>query len=234
MSSITSHEKFKGVFWVVPPDGKRRPATLNLTPRQQFYGEELVEYSGDEYRLWNPFRSKISAGILRQIKEMPISPGTSLLYLGVATGTTCSHLSDMIGEHGMIYGVDFAPTPMRDFIENLAKYRRNVSPILADARNPSSYRVFMPKVDVIYSDVAQPNQAQILADNSDLLLRKGGWGLIAIKSQSIDVTESPHAIYQRETEFLKHRNFTIIEQVSLDPYEKDHALVAARFAGETE
>lgn len=231
MSSVVRHERFTGVFWALLSEGRKRLATLNLTPGRRYYDEELVEHHGAEYRLWNPFRSKISAAMLNNVSEMPISSGTALLYLGVATGTTCSHLSDIIGEHGMIYGVDFAPRPMRDFVENLANYRENVSPILADARNPLSYRMFMPKVDVVYSDVAQPNQAQILADNADLYLCKGGWGLLAIKSQSIDVTEEPSAIYERETEFLEHRNFTIIDRVNLEPYEKDHAFVVAKFAG---
>lgn len=229
MVYVSSHERFQGVFWVTSADEKRRLATLNLTPGRRFYGEELVEYEGKEYRAWNPFRSKIAAAILKGIKEFPLIPEITLLYLGVASGTTCSHLSDIVGERGYIFGVDFAPRAMRDFIENLSSHRGNVSPLLADARRPLSYRTIVPKVDVIYSDVAQPDQARIMADNAEVYLRRGGWGLMAIKARSINVAEEPSVVYKREVEFLKKRGFTLVDLVDLAPYEKAHAIVAAQY-----
>ncbi len=229
MVHISPHERFPGIFWVAGGEGERRLATLNLTPGRRFYGEELLEYEGREYRVWNPFRSKVAAAILRGIKELPISPGITLLYLGVASGTTCSHLSDIVGEEGHIFGVEFAPRAMRDFIENLSSHRGNVSPILADARRPLSYRMIVPKVDVIYADVAQPDQARILADNAEVYLRDGGWAMMAIKARSIDVAEEPSLIYGREVEYLRRKGFAVMDLADLAPYEKDHAMVVARY-----
>ena len=229
MVLITPHERFQGIFRVIWEDEKRRLATLNLTPGRRYYGEELIEYEGNEYRVWDPFRSKIAAGILKEIKTLPPLKGCTLLYLGVASGTTCSHLSDIVGKGGYIFGIDFAPRAMRDFIENLSSQRGNVSPILADARRPLSYRTIVPRVDVIYSDVAQPDQARILADNAEVYLKEGGWGLMAIKARSIDVAEEPAVVYRREVDLLKKRNFTLIDLVDLSPYEKDHALLIARY-----
>lgn len=225
---VSPHEKFRGVFWVKSEEGER-PATLNLTPGKRFYGEELLEYGGAEYRVWSTFRSKIAAAILKKIKELPIAPRITLLYLGVASGTTCSHVSDIVGAEGHIFGVDFAPRALRDFIENLARVRSNVSPILADARSPLSYRMLVSKVDTIYSDVAQPDQAKIMVDNAEVYLRSGGWGMMAIKARSIDVTEEPSVLYDREVEYLRSHGFTILDLVSLEPYEKDHAMVVAQF-----
>jgi fibrillarin-like pre-rRNA processing protein len=225
---VSSHERFEGIFWVASEEGKRL-ATLNLAPGKRVYGEELIEYKEAEYRIWNPFRSKIAAAILKEIKELPILPKITLLYLGVASGTTCSHVSDIIGTKGHIFGVDFAPRSMRDFIENLAKVRGNISPILADARSPLSYRMIVPKVEAIYSDVAQPDQAKIMADNAEVYLKNGGWGIMAIKARSIDVAEEPSVLYNREVEFLRTHGFTIVDLVNLEPYEKDHAMVVAQY-----
>ena len=61
--------------------------------------------------------------------------------------------------------------------------------MLEDARMPERYAMFISgKVDSIYCDVAQPEQAKLLADNADVFLKSQGWVMLACKSQSIDVT----------------------------------------------
>lgn len=50
-----------------------------------------------EYRAWNPFRSKLAAAILGGIDQIHIKPGVRVLYLGAASGTTVSHVSDIVG-----------------------------------------------------------------------------------------------------------------------------------------
>jgi fibrillarin-like pre-rRNA processing protein len=203
-------------------------ATLNLTPGRRFYGEQLVTVDGREYRIWSPFRSKLAAAIRKGLREMPLSRDNKVLYLGVASGTTCSHVSDIIGPGGHVWGVDFAHRPIRDLIEGLAKYRDNVSPILGDARRPRTYAVNVPKIDGIYADVAQPDQGGIVVENARVFLKSGGWAIMAIKSRSIDVTKTPRRVYEAEIEKLREGGFDIVESLELDPFEKDHALVVAR------
>ncbi|MEM2127477.1 MAG: fibrillarin-like rRNA/tRNA 2'-O-methyltransferase, partial [Candidatus Bathyarchaeia archaeon] len=116
---IEIHELFQGVFEILMED-RRILATVNLTPGIDVYGEQLIRVGDVEYRAWSPFRSKLAAAILRGLKNMPISKGMKVLYLGVASGTTCSHISDIVGDEGHIWGVDFAPRPLRDLIEKLA------------------------------------------------------------------------------------------------------------------
>jgi fibrillarin-like pre-rRNA processing protein len=218
---------FPGVYRLEGEAGKPI-ATLNLTPGKRFYGEKLVTVDGAEYRTWNPFRSKLAAGIVKGLGEMPLSRGDKVLYLGVASGTTCSHVSDIIGIEGHVWGVDFAPRPIRDLIEGLAKHRDNVSPILGDARRPRTYALNVPKVDGIYADVAQPDQGGIVVENARVFLKSGGWVILAVKSRSIDVTKAPRMIYEAEIEKLSAGGFDIVESLELDPFEKDHALVVAR------
>ena len=218
---------FQGVYRLDGEAGKSL-ATLNLTPGRRFYGEQLVTVEGKEYRTWNPFRSKLAAGIVKGLGEMPLSRGDKVLYLGVASGTTCSHVSDIIGAGGHVWGVDFAPRPIRDLVEGLAKHRDNVSPILGDARRPKTYAINVPKVDGIYADVAQPDQGGIVVENARVFLKSGGWAVMAVKSRSIDVTKAPRMIYEAEMEKLEEGGFEVIESLELDPFEKDHALVVAR------
>ncbi len=207
-------------------DGTSRLGTKNLAPTFTVYGENLVSDGGEEYRAWDAYRSKLAAAILKNLDALSIRPGKSVLYLGSASGTTASHVSDIVGESGRVYCVEFAQRSMRELIDTLCGHRSNVYPILADARLPERYKAMLNPVDVIYSDVAQPEQAKILADNADLFLKLGGSALIAIKSRSVDVTMEPKDVYKQEIEVLRHRRFSILQTVKLDPYEKDHALVS--------
>lgn len=224
---VSPHQRFEGIYWVRFEDNSRRLATENLSPGHAVYGEELVKHRRKEYRVWDAFRSKLAAAILKDTKEITIAPGKSVLYLGAASGTTASHVSDIIGKEGLVYCVEFAQRTMRELIENVCSYRPNMSPILADARRPSSYRALVSPVDSIYCDIAQPEQARILADNADLFLKDPGRAMIAVKSRSVDVTLSPSTVFSRETRTLVERGFKILDTVRLEPYEKDHAMIVA-------
>ncbi len=224
-ANVRRHDKFEGVYWIALDDGGRRLATKNLAPSVSVYGEALVRSDDIEYRTWDAYRSKLAAAIIRNISSMPIQPGKAVLYLGSASGTTTSHVSDIVEEKGRVYCVEFAQRSMRELIDTLCQHRSNVYPILADARLPEKYQPLVSPVDVIYSDVAQPEQARILADNADLFLKPKGSALIAIKSRSVDVTMEPADVFKQEIEILRKRNFDILQTVRLEPYEKDHALV---------
>jgi len=217
-----------GIFEVTVGE-KRVLATMNLTPGRTVYGEQLIHDGEVEYRSWNPYRSKLAAALLKEIRNIPITPGSRVLYLGVASGTTCSHVSDIVGTEGHVWGVDFAPRPLRDLIDNLSRYRGNISPILGDARRPESYRALVPGVNVIYADVAQPDQSKIVAGNAEFFLRPGGWVMMAIKSRSVDVNRPPQQVYGEQVKELKDRGFDVVELVELEPYEKDHAMAVARY-----
>lgn len=229
MSVVDVSEVFPAVYRVTLEDGASRLATVNLDPGFSVYGEKLVRYRGREYRLWDAYRSKLAASILKGLKNLPIKPGCTVLYLGVATGTTCSHVSDIVGLEGHVYGVEFAPRVMREFLMNVSDRRRNVTPIMADARLPETYQVIPEAVDVVYCDVAQPHQAKILLDNVRLYLKDGGWIMLAIKAASIDVTREPSEVYRREIETLRKGGLKIMETLHLEPYDKAHAMVTAEY-----
>ena len=226
---VESHPYFQGVFKVILEDGSERFATKNLTPNRTVYGEKLVKSGGEEYRVWDPFRSKLAAAIMKGLKHLPIKKNNRVLYLGAASGTTASHVSDIIGKDGLVYCIEFSPRSIRDLIDNVCRFRENMAPILADGRFPMRYASLVSKVDVIYCDIAQPEQARILAENAKVFLKKGGWIMLAVKARSIDVTKEPSEIYRREIDVLKREGFDIKEVVNLEPYEKDHAMVVAEY-----
>ena len=201
--------------------------TRNLTPGITYYGEPVFIVDDVEYRSWNPTRSKLGAVILKGLKEMPIKPGSLVLYLGVASGTTVSHVSDIVGDKGHIWGLDFAPRAVRDLLDNVIRNRKNISPILGDARQPASYSTLVQPVDVVFADVAQPDQAKIIVDNARHYLRKGGYVMLSIKARSIDVKETPSSIYEGQIKIMEDAGFTVKETIELDPFEKDHAMVIA-------
>jgi rRNA 2'-O-methyltransferase fibrillarin (EC 2.1.1.-) len=106
--------------------------------------------------------------------------------------------------------------------------RRNVIPILADARYPEQYAHIVKAVDIAYIDIAQPFQAKILADNADVYVKKHGYAMLVIKAMSIDVTKEPSETFKREIDVLKDRGYEILDMVHLEPYDTAHAMVIAR------
>ncbi|OQU98822.1 hypothetical protein CLAIMM_04549 isoform 2 [Cladophialophora immunda] len=213
--------------------------TKNLTPGESVYGEKRISVDspstnaadGDapvtktEYRVWNPFRSKLAAGILGGLDDIYIRPGASVLYLGAASGTSVSHVADIVGPTGRVYAVEFSHRSGRDLI-TMATHRTNVIPIIEDARHPLRYRMLVGMVDVIFADVAQPDQARIVGLNAHLFLKVGGGVLVSIKANCIDSTAKPEVVFANEVKKMREERIKPKEQLTLEPFERDHCIVA--------
>lgn len=206
-------------------NGRRVLHTRNLAPGKRVYNEDLLVRNGVEYRSWDPFRSKLAAAILKGLPADVIGEGSKVLYLGASTGTTASHVSDLVGPGGMVVGVEFAPRVAREFVEHVARERRNVIPFVADARNPEKYSV--AEFDVLYCDIAQPDQTEIAIANHDRLVKKGGSLLLVVKARSIDVLKEPGDVFREESRKLEKAGFKVLKVIELSPFDKDHALIQA-------
>ncbi|XP_076640684.1 rRNA 2'-O-methyltransferase fibrillarin [Halictus rubicundus] len=207
--------------------------TLNLVPGSEVYGEKRISVEADnaekiEYRVWNPFRSKLAAAILGGVDQIHMPPGSKVLYLGAASGTTVSHVADIVGPEGLVYAVEFSHRSGRDLL-NVAKKRTNIIPIIEDARHPHKYRMLVGMVDTIFADVAQPDQARIVALNAQYFLKNGGHFVISIKASCIDSTAQPEAVFAAEVKKLVSDKLKPQEQITLEPYERDHAVVVGVF-----
>jgi fibrillarin-like pre-rRNA processing protein len=208
----------KEIFPGVYAEG-RKLYTLNTTPAQSFFDEQLLQMDGKEYREWSPMRSKLAAAIVKGLTELPIRPNCKILYLGAAHGYTVSFLSD-IARDGLILAVDFAPRVVRDLVF-VAEKRKNVLPILASANHPESYYNIAGAFDLVYQDVAQKNQIDIFLKNCNMLLKPGGFGMLALKARSVDVTQNPQMIFLAARKELE-KKLLVKDMRNLNPMQKDH------------
>ena len=209
-------EIFKNVYRI---NGKL--ATKNLVPGKKVYDEKIIRIGREEYRIWDLFRSKLAGAIAKGLKQLPITPGSIVLYLGASTGTTISHVSDIVGPDGLIIAVEVAPSCMPPLI-HLAEDRGNIAPIIEDANHPERYDI--PKVDVVYQDISQRNQVNILLKNIKRHLKPHGYYMFCVKSQSIDVTRKPRDVYKEVLKQLS-KDTRIIQTLELDPYDKHHMFI---------
>jgi len=216
----------KQTFFWIQVEGEKKLATQNLVPGNQVYNEKLVQHKGSEYRIWNPFRSKLAAAIMNDLKNFPFNQKSDVLYLGVSTGTTISHISDIVNQGGTIFGIEHASRVARDFLDRVATHRKNIVPIIQDARRPEEFFSVYKKVDIVYVDIAQPDQTNIAIENCRLYLKSGGYLFLVIKTRSIDVVKDPKMVIKDEIKKLDTL-FEIKQTIDLHPYDKDHAMVIA-------
>ncbi len=209
--------RVKGVFW----DGER-VYTRNSVPGDSVYGERLISVDGTEYREWMPNRSKLAAYVRLGGTVFPFSKESRVLYLGAASGTTASHVADLCSD-GTVYCVEFSPRSFRDLV-SVCERRRNMVPILGDATKPGEYRFAVERVDVVYQDIAQKNQAGILMKNMREFDARTG--MLALKARCEDVTREPGSIFSETASLISKEGLEVLDLVDLEPFEKDHAMIA--------
>lgn len=206
----------------------QRILTPNLAPGVKVYDEELHTLRGVEYRTWNPSKSKLGAFIVKGGRQMPLRANSRVLYLGAANGTTPSHVSDIVRD-GVLYAVEFSPRSFRDLL-TMSQDRPNIVPVLADAWRPELYERFMGKVDFLFQDIAQRQQAAIFAKNINRF--RPAAAMLAIKARSVDVAKDPRDVYAEVAEELEaNTQYDVVEMVELGPYERDHAAIVLRPRG---
>lgn len=235
MPQITQFKHFKGVFEL--RNGNRSTLlTKNFVPGKIIYGESLY-YDKDEqgnkieYREWIPKRSKLGAALMKDVSQIGIKENDYILYLGCSTGTTVSHVSDIVGPQGLVFALDFAPRVLRDMVF-VAEDRGNIAPIMADANKPETYAHLISEVDTVFMDIAQKQQAEIFIKNCKAFLKPGGFGLLAVKARSVDVARNPKDIF-REIRVKLEREFAVVDYRELDPFEMDHAMFVVKKRDET-
>ena len=210
--------------FILSCDGSRKLVTKNLAPGIKVNDEKLLAIADEEYRIWEPFRSKLAVMILKG-SSLSVKNDSSFLYLGAANGTTVSHISDMVPD-GSVFAVEISPRAMKDLIR-VSIPRRNLIPILADAMDPGSYKNMVTEVDILYQDIAQREQASIAIRNAQFFLKKNGILVLIIKAKSIDSIKKPKDLIGKEIEKLEDF-FKVKESFDLEPFHSDHMAVVAR------
>jgi len=202
--------------------GKKKLFTINLAPGKKVYDETLIKDNGVEYRTWNPKKSKLAAAIMKGASQIGIKPGSIVLYLGCASGTTASHVSDIVGKQGFVFALDFAPRVMREMVF-VCEARQNIMPIITDANNTESFEKHITIVDVVFQDIAQKSQAEIFLKNCRKFLKPEGFGLLSVKARSIDVAKKPKKVFEEIRKKLE-KELIIVDYRTLEPFELDHCM----------
>lgn len=195
--------------------------TENADPGNEVYGENLTEFKGQEYRRWVEKRSKVGAAIQNGM-NIELRPEMNVLYLGAASGTTVSHFSDIL-QKGIVIGVEYSDTVIKGLV-NLAEHRDNIAPVLGNARNPEEYEKYLDEYDYIFQDISQQDQAEIFLKNCRKYLKENGVGLLAIKARSISDSRPKEEIFEEVKDKISEE-YEIVDEVELEPYEKDHMVI---------
>jgi fibrillarin-like pre-rRNA processing protein len=217
---ISEHKQLKGIY--ESEKGRKKIFTINLNPGKRVYDEQLVKEKNIEYREWNARKSKLAAAIMKGASQIGIKPSSTVLYLGCASGTTVSHVSDIVGKNGFVFALDFAPRVMRQMVF-VSEQRSNIMPIMADANNTESFEKYVKMVDCVFQDIAQKNQAEIFIKNCKRFLKSGGFGLLSVKARSVDVTKKPKKVFQ-DIRMKLEKELTIVDYRTLEPFEADHCM----------
>jgi fibrillarin-like pre-rRNA processing protein len=202
------------------------PATEALGTPPDVYGERLVAVRSGWWRRWDPYRSKLSAALVKGYRGPLPQSGERWLYLGAATGTTASHVADLVGPQGAVYAVEMSLRPFARLLR-LAERYPNLLPILGDARRPDDYAGWVPPVDGIYSDIAQADQVGIAFRNAEVFLRLGQPLLLVLKLSSLGRSRSPEAAVEKALAELGAFN-VVVPPLPLEPFHRQHRLLAVR------
>jgi fibrillarin-like pre-rRNA processing protein len=192
--------------------------TENAAPGEQVYGEPLVESEGAEYRRWVPSRSKLAAAV-ESGADLGLRQDSEVVYLGAASGTTVSHVSDIVSE-GFVTAVEFSRDVARDLL-GVAEARENVAPVVADARRPEKYQSFVEGPDVLVQDVSQRDQVEIFERNAERLFDSGR-GLLVVKAGAIDSSAEPEEVFEQVEDEV---SVEVEDFVDLSPFYTDQCLL---------
>jgi fibrillarin-like pre-rRNA processing protein len=202
------------------------PATEGLGSPPEVYGERLVAVRSGWWRRWDPYRSKLSSALVKGFRGPLPQPGERWLYLGAATGTTASHIADLVGPDGAVYAVEMSLRPFARLLR-LAERYPNLFPILGDARRPDDYAGWVPPVDGVYSDIAQADQVGIARRNAELFLRDGKPLLLVLKLASLGRGQTPEEQVARSlAELRPFRQVT--PAIPLEPFHRQHRFLVGR------
>ncbi|KAH8337495.1 hypothetical protein KR059_012238 [Drosophila kikkawai] len=228
MKSIGPH-RHSGVFLYRNSVDAIQLLTRNTSSSSDDYGEQriMADFRGKrcEFRSWSPFQSKLAAGIMSGVNDLHLHSGAKVLYLGAGFGHSVTHVSDIVGETGMVYAVEQGIWSGRQLMA-LASHRPNIVPIIEDATMPYKYCRQVPAgIDVIFCELPQADQVRSLMLNARHFLAPGGHFVAFLHGPSIDSKVCLMEAIEAESERLMLQQLEPLEMVILDPFKPGYAMV---------
>jgi len=188
------------------------------------YGERVVARGRATLRRWEPSRSKLGAALAKGYTERLPRPDEGWLYLGAATGTTASHIADLVGDGGRLYALERSLRPFARLLRLVERYP-NLLPIFGDARRPETYAGDVGPVDGLYADIAQPDQVEILLANARVFLAPSASILLVLKTASMGRAAEPRDHLATARRELEDAGVEVVSVLGLEPFHKRHYLV---------
>jgi len=149
-----------------------------------------------------------------------------ILYLGASHGVTAKMIADEVKE-GFVFCLDISPDSMIDLLR-VCEENANMAPMLYDANRPEDYEKKLPKVDFIYQDLAQRDQAEIFIKNAERFLKRDGKFILIVKAMSIDSAKPPKEVVE---EVMRKLNGYSVKEVSLERTHKGHYAIIGEHNG---
>lgn len=210
-------------LWVEGTATERRYWSETVGAPPSVYGERWVERDGRALRAWGPARSKLSAALGAGWEGPLPREGQRWLYLGAATGTTASHVADLVGPTGAVFAVEKSARPFQKLLA-LAQRWENLRPLFADARSLPADSYAPSLVDGLYADLPQPDQVEIVLRCAQRFVKEPGCVLMALKTASMGRELSAPA-HLEAAEMQLARFLTLERTVRLAPWHRGHYLV---------
>lgn len=164
------------------------------------YGEKISKEGQRYLRQWNPKRSKLAALLTKETRFIPFTEDSKVLYLGAASGTTVSHVADLV-PGGRVYGVELSYVPFLKLLE-LSEARSNIIPILEDARALEKYQFLVDSPDIIYQDISQRDQVSIF-NQAIKFWPTIRYGFLVLKIRSISFSRRDNEILRESVQGIK-------------------------------
>ena len=186
-----------------------------------------------EWRRWDHTRSKVAAALMRTNSDpSSLLPQTSstCLYLGASTGTTVSHIHDIVcgsqnHHNGQVVAVEISPRMVRD-LASLSEFRIGLVPVLGDARKPLEIAPFIrEKADWMHQDLSIADQAETFVRMATVFLKTGGVGLLSLKAASErSVDGDDQSRFDKAEGILLDSTLDLKERIDLSGLEEKHVV----------
>ena len=116
---------------------------------------------------------------------------------------------------------------------NLTKLDRtfsNIFAIVPDKTNTGRLTGMTEMMDVIYIDIAEHNQTEIIIQNCKNHLKIGGFLMLIVPTKNIDFANNTSKKNQEERKKLQ-TSFDIIQEINLTDFFKEYSIVIAKYLG---
>ena len=165
--------------------------------------------------VWEPFSSKLAAGIFNGLEIFPILKDSKILYISNFPNNTLTHLSDIVGSNGRVFFYEHNQN-VKDSNKDFFSYNKNISAIF------DINEIILPdksnKLDVIIVDVDY--DFNIIVDSISNRLKIGGF--LFFVEKTIVLTKKP---IENVNVMQK---YDIIQKINLANFFKDFTMIVAQ------